>query len=126
MTMTPQWLKEAYPVPPADERRIAPALAHYNAWINLKDSLVVTEKDAMQALIIEVSTKHRPLLIERIKHRFNTLRHKREMHELYSSELHREGYRGTLGAPVQAEKVAVPEVRKPGKGRSPRSTPAAK
>lgn len=126
MTMTPQWLKEAYPVLPADERRIAPALSHYNAWTNLKNSLVVTEKDAMQALILEVRNKHRPLLIERIKHRFNTLRHKREMHELYSSELHREGYRGTLGAPVQAEEVAVPEVCKPGAKRSPRQAPAVK
>lgn len=123
---TPPWLKEAYPVPPDDIQRLSPALAHYNAWINLKDTIVVTEKDAMQALIIEVGTKHRPLLIERIKHRFNTLRHKREMNELYRSEIHREGYRGTLGAPVQAKEVVVHEVRKSGKGRSPRSTPSAK
>jgi tRNA A37 N6-isopentenylltransferase MiaA len=118
---TPAWLKEAYPVPPADVQRLSPALAHYNAWINLKDTVVVTEKDAMQALIIEVSGKHRPLLIERIKHRFNTMRHKREMNELYRSEIHREGYRGTLGAPVQAEEVVVHEVRKPRTSRSPRS-----
>lgn len=115
-TMLPPWMA---PVTMAegDYERITPALANYNAWSNIKSAIIVTEMDAKIALVIEVRTKHRPLLIERIKHRYNLLRHKREMNELYRSELHREGYRESVDTGVPQEKVAVPEVRKSGKNR---------
>ena len=116
--MVPDYLKDVYPVDATDAETLSVCLSNYVKWSKFKDRMIITERDAKKALVLEILGAHRPLMIERIKHRFNILRHKREMNELYTCELFREAYRAKAEKPVRAEGVAVPKVRQPRKSRS--------
>jgi len=117
------WLIPAADITDQDRERLEKMMGNYGAWSKAKDT-ITTEEDALKLLALEVVGRHRPLMIERFKHKFNVLRHQREMHELYTSPLFREGYRKVPDQGSGEAELPVPKVHKPGKNRRARQAPA--
>jgi len=116
--MVPDWLKDVYPLDATEIETFSYPISNYVKWSKYKDSMIISERDAKRALVLEIMGAHRPMMIERIKHRYNILRNKREMNELYTCELFRENYRKLSEETVRGEGVPVPKVHKPRKSRS--------
>lgn len=81
------WINIGLPITPADRVRLAPIIGNYVTWSAMREE--TTEVDCAKLFIIEASSERRQLLLDRIAHRFNALRAKRELRELHESDYFR-------------------------------------